>query len=69
MPETTLAGWETRIREYDTDNMFPRSTIKKFAKTINKRFLRYTDCDLAKILQYNDPTATIAVRNVMAAAA
>ena len=68
MPETTLAGWENKIREFDTDGAFPRSTIKKFAKTINKRFERYTDCDLAKVLQHSDPTGETAVRNVMAAA-
>lgn len=66
MPETTLAGWENRIREYDANNTFPRSTIKKLAKTINKRFVNYNDCDLGKLLQHSDPTADLAVKNVMA---
>ena len=66
MPETTLAGWENRIREYDANNTFPRSTIKKLAKTINKRFVNYNDCDLGKLLQHSDPTADTAVKNVMA---
>ena len=66
MPETTLAGWENRIREYDVSNTFPRSTVKKLAKTINKRFVNYNDCDLGKLLQHSDPTADLAVKNVMA---
>lgn len=69
MPETTLAGWENKIREFDTAGIFPRSTIKKFAKAINKRFVRYNDCDLAKVLQHSDPTGETAVRNVMEAMA
>ena len=70
MPKTTLTGWKAHITEYAAGNNIPLSTskISRLANRINKRFLAYTDCDLGKILQYSDPTATTAIRNVMSGA-
>jgi len=62
MPSTTLAGWENRIRDYSPG--LERSTSRKLAKTINRRFENYNDCDLAKVLQHSDPTGETATRNV-----
>lgn len=66
MPETTLAGWENRIRAYSNDHGTPleRTDIRRLAKTINRRFENYQDCDLAKVLQHSDPTGETAARNV-----
>lgn len=73
MPETkpTLTGWKRRIKEYAEANgvQLGDSKIGRLAHRINKRFERYTDCDLAKVIQHSDPTGETAVRNVMAAAA
>ena len=63
MPSTTLAGWENRIRQHSPT--LERCTVRKLAKTINQRFEHYNDCDLAKVLQHNDPTGETAVKNVM----
>lgn len=60
MPSTTLAGWENRIRQHSPT--LERSTIRKLAKTINRRFENYNDCDLAKIIQYSDPTGEEATK-------
>lgn len=62
MPSTTLAGWENRIRTHSPN--LERTTVRKLAKTINKRFENYNDCDLAKVLQHSDPTGETATRNV-----
>jgi hypothetical protein len=62
MPSTTLAGWENRIRDYSPG--LERSTIRKLAKTINRRFENYNDCDLAKVIQYSDPTGEEAAKKV-----
>ncbi|AHB31648.1 hypothetical protein ArV2_gp37 [Arthrobacter phage vB_ArS-ArV2] len=60
MPSTTLAGWENRIRQYSPT--LERTTIRKLAKTINRRFEHYNDCDLARIIQYSDPTGEEATK-------
>ena len=62
MPSTTLAGWENRIRQHSP--ALERSTVRKLAKTINRRFENYNDCDLAKVLLHSDPTGETAARNV-----
>ena len=62
MPSTTLAGWENRIRDYSPG--LERIAVRKLAKTINRRFENYNDCDLAKVLQHSDPTGETATRNV-----
>jgi hypothetical protein len=62
MPSTTLAGWENRIRDYSPG--LERSTVRKLAKAINRRFESYNDCDLAKVLQHSDPTGETATHNV-----
>ena len=62
MPSTTLAGWENRIRQHSPT--LERCTVRKLAKTINRRFENYNDCDLAKIIQHSDPTGETATRNV-----
>lgn len=66
MPKTTLAGWENRIRAYSNehDHLLERTDVRRLAKTINRRFENYTDCDLAKVLQHSDPTGETAARNV-----
>lgn len=66
MPSTTLAGWENRIRAYSTEHSTPleRTDIRRLAKTINRRFENYNDCDLARVLQHSDPTGETAARNV-----
>jgi len=68
MPETTLTGWKHRIADYAEANGIPlgSSKVQRLAIRINKRFERYNDCDLGRILQHSDPTADQAVRNVMA---
>ena len=68
MPETTLTGWKHRIADYAAVNGIPlgSSKVQRLAIRINKRFERYNDCDLGRILQHSDPTADQAVRNVMA---
>lgn len=73
MPEITLAGWENKIRSYAERNELdlPRTTVRRAAKTINKRFeqlnaLTLTEDDLiARVLQHSDPTGEEAVRNVL----
>lgn len=67
MPSTTLAGWENRIRAYSTEHNTPlaRTDIRRLAKTINRRFENYNDCDLGRVIQHSDPTGETAVRNVM----
>ena len=62
MPSTTLAGWENRIRKHSPS--LERIAVRKLAKTINRRFESYNDCDLAKVLQHSDPTGETATRNV-----
>ena len=62
MPSTTLVGWENRIRQHSPT--LERCTVRKLAKTINRRFENYNDCDLAKIIQHSDPTGETATRNV-----
>ena len=66
MPETTLTGWENRITAYAKDHAIPLkgSKVKRLAHRINKRFINYNDCDLAKVLQYNDPVGEEAAKNV-----
>lgn len=66
MPSTTLAGWENRIRQHSPT--LERCTVRKLAKTINRRFENYNDCNLAKVLQHSDPTGETAVKNVNAGA-
>lgn len=73
MPEITLAGWENKIRSYAERNELdlPRTTVRRAAKTINKRFeqlnaLTLTEDDLiGRVLQHSDPTGEEAVRNVL----
>lgn len=72
MPENTLAGWENKIRSYAERNELdlPRTTVRRAAKTINKRFeqlnaLTLTEDDLiGRVLQHSDPTGEEAARNV-----
>lgn len=66
MPETTLTGWKRRIEDYATANAIPlgASKVQRLAHRINKRFINYNDCDLAKVLQYNDPVGEEAAKNV-----
>lgn len=73
MPEITLAGWENKIRSYAERNELdlPRTTVRRAAKTINKRFeqlnaLTLTEDDLiGRVLLHSDPTGEEAVRNVL----
>lgn len=60
MPSTTLAGWENRIRQHSPT--LERCTVRRLAKTINRRFENYNDCDLAKVIQYSDPTGEEATK-------
>jgi hypothetical protein len=72
MPENTLSGWENRIRSYAERKQIdlPRTSIRRTAKAINKRFeqlnaLTLTDDELiAYVLQHSDPTGEKAARNV-----
>lgn len=66
MPEATLTGWKHRITEYAAVNEIPlgKSKIQRLAHRINKRFINYNDCDLARILQHSDITGETAARNV-----
>jgi hypothetical protein len=72
MPENTLAGWENKIRSYADSNeiTIPRTTIRRAAKTINKRFEQLhaamlTDVEIiGYVLQHSDPTGETAARNV-----
>jgi hypothetical protein len=72
MPENTLSGWENRIRSYAERKKIdlPRTSIRRTAKAINKRFeqlnaLTLTDDELiAYVLQHSDPTGETAARNV-----
>lgn len=72
MPEITLAGWENRIRSYAQRNHIdlPRTSVRRTAKAINKRFetsnaltLTYDELS-AYVLQHSDPTGEEAARNV-----
>lgn len=73
MPEntTTQSGWEKRISEYVLANAVPmsRGQVKRLALKIHKRAVSYQDVDLARVIQYSDPTGETAVRNVMEVAA
>ena len=72
MPKTTLAGWENNIRSYAERNHIdlPRTTVRRTAKAINKRFetsnaITLTEDELiAYVLQHSDPTGETAARNV-----
>lgn len=66
MPKVTLTGWKHRITEYAAANEIPlgKSKIQRLAHRINKRFINYNDCDLAKVLQYKDPVGEEAAKNV-----
>jgi len=66
----TLSGYENRIREYTAEHQrtISRGQIKTLANRMHKRESSASDANLARILQYADPTADTAVRNVMAAA-
>lgn len=70
MPTMTLSGYENRIREYTIAHKRPisRGQVKTLANRMHKRESSASDAELARILQYKDPTADEAVRNVMAAA-
>lgn len=66
MPETTLTGWKHRITEYATANEITlgKSKIQRLAHRVNKRFMHYNDCDLARVLQHSDPVGEEAAKNV-----
>lgn len=66
MPETTLTGWKHRIADYAGTHeiALSASKVQRLAIRINKRFVNYNDCDLARILQHSDPTGETAARNV-----
>lgn len=67
----TQSGWEKRITAYCFENMLPMSKgqVKRMALKIHKRAVSYQDVDLARVLQYSDPTGETAVNNVMKEAA
>ena len=66
MPEATLTGWKHRITEYAAANEIPlgKSKVQRLAHRINKRFINYNDCDLARVLQHADETGEEAAKNV-----
>lgn len=69
MPENgtpTLTGWKKRISAYCLEHTISRSAgqIERLALKIHKRAVSYQDVDLARVIQYSDPTGETAVNNI-----